>query len=607
MIRRLSRKFEAKPSEEDDASIPSFLSSPLGPKIATIIEAHSSKIHNDSFLKIIRQLDFWYQQNTLKEEEFVALTERLCKIAVWREELVGDEDNKFTIPKVRFGKTEVMIPIVTCGGMRVQETWIPDTIPLIKPNKSKVIQSSSQANLRDVILNCLKCGLNHFETARFYGSSEVQFVTALAGLVEDGTVKREEFIFQTKLFPNEKKEDFLKQWDASWSNVHKLGYVDLFSFHCVSEDATIDNLLDESPEGQGLYQFALNLQKEGKIKHIGFSTHGSAETILRMINSEKFSYVNIHKHYFGDYHAAGTPDTKGGEGNELAVKRALELDMGVFQISPFDKGGKLFRPSTTVAVASGPELSPIAFAALHAWKTQKMHTVSVGFARASDLDEVVDAARMFADNTGKTDALLKAAESKLQEIAVDKLGKDWYEKGLLNVPSFYTEASDGMALGHMLWLHNCLTAYGMYEFAKDRYGMLEGASAKWKKNKSFEENKKKCFNPGNPGRSFDATVDLSEALKDHYNPELAKQKLAEVHEWLNKDAKITDEERAAKGWSRAYNLTTWGEFPGEVVSISNVLLGRMGLRTIGGPTKAAADESEQMREVVRRRSSAAES
>lgn len=46
---------------------------------------------------------------------------------------------------------------------------------------------------------------------------------------------------------------------------------------------------------------------------------------------------------------------------------------------------------------------------------------------------------------------------------------------------------------------------------------------------------------------------------------------------------------------------------GEVVSISNVLLGRMGLRTIGGPTKAAADESEQMREVVRRRSSVAES
>lgn len=120
-----------------------------------------------------------------------------------------------------------------------------------------------------------------------------------------------------------------------------MGYIDLFSFHCVSQDEQINYVLDESPDG--IYQFALDLQKEGKIKHIGFSTHGSAETILRMINSEKFSYVNIHKHYFGDYHAAGTPDMSGGEGNGAAVKRALELDMGVFLISPFDKGGKLFR------------------------------------------------------------------------------------------------------------------------------------------------------------------------------------------------------------------------------------------------------------------------
>lgn len=195
---------------------------------------------------------------------------------------------------------------------------------------------------------------------------------------------------------------------------------------------SVDNILNKSPEG--IYQFALDLQKEGTIKHIGFSTHGSAENILRMINSEKFSYINIHKHYFGDYHAAGTPDTTGGEGNAKAVKRALELDMGVFQISPIDKGGKLFRPSTTVAKAIGPELSPIAFAALHAWKTQGMHTISVGFARASDLDEVVDAARMYADTTGKTDQLLKAAETKLNAIAEEKLGKEWYEKvSLLNM------------------------------------------------------------------------------------------------------------------------------------------------------------------------------
>lgn len=187
MLSRLNPFTEEK--KTDEPSIPSFLSSPLGQSVAAIIEAHSTKIHDDSFLKIIRQLQFWHEQS-LPDDQFLALTERLCKIALWRED-ASNSENKFTIPKVRFGKTEVRIPIVTCGGMRVQETWIPDTVPLIKPNKSRVVKSASQSNLKDVILNCLRVGLNHFETARFYGSSEVQFVAALGELVEDGTIKRE--------------------------------------------------------------------------------------------------------------------------------------------------------------------------------------------------------------------------------------------------------------------------------------------------------------------------------------------------------------------------------------------------------------------------------
>lgn len=215
MFRSLSLLKEEKKSE--DVPIPSFLSSHLGPRVATIIEAYSSKIHDDSFLKIIRQLEFWHSQNTLDHEQFLALAERLAKIATWREnahESLGE--GKFTVPKVRFGRTEVQIPIITCGGMRVQDTWIPDTVPLLKPNKSKVVKSPSQQNLKDVILNCLRVGLNHFETARFYGSSELQFVDALAQLIEEKTIKRADFIFQTKLFPMEKKADFVKQWDATW-------------------------------------------------------------------------------------------------------------------------------------------------------------------------------------------------------------------------------------------------------------------------------------------------------------------------------------------------------------------------------------------------------
>ena len=165
-----------------------------------------------------------------------------------------------------------IIPLHT--GMRIQETWIPDTVPLLKSNKSKVVKSKSQDNLKDVILSCLKIGLNHFETARFYGSSEVQFVDALVELIEAGTIQRSDFIFQTKLMvgATTTRDEFIKQWGASWSNVHKLEYVDLMAFHCVSEAGQIDNILNE--EEDGIMKFVESLKEEGKIKHIGFSTHG---------------------------------------------------------------------------------------------------------------------------------------------------------------------------------------------------------------------------------------------------------------------------------------------------------------------------------------------
>ena len=126
---------------------------------------------------------------------------------------------------------------------------------------------------------------------------------------------------------------------------------------------------------------------------------------------------------------------------------------------------------------------------------------------------------------------------------------------------------------------------------------------KWSKSKSFEENKKKSFNPGNPGRAFDESIDLTEALKNHYNPDLAKSKLVEVHNWLCKDTNISDNEKLRLGWKKAYNLTTWEEFPGEVISVSNVILSRMGIKSGGGNADGAKEEAGVMRGKVRKSSS----
>jgi len=420
--------------------------------------------------------------------------------------------------------------------------------------------------LKEVLKNCIELGLNHFETARMYGTSELQFIDALVSLIDEGTIKREEFILQTKVIPQKNLQEFEKLFALSWDHVSKLGYIDLFGFHVVSKDSEVDTMLNED---NGCYAFIKECQKAGKIKHIGFSSHGTGETIMRMVESNKFDYINIHAHYFGDYHGEGTPDTQGGHGNKAALKKALELDMGVFLISPYDKGGKLFRPSKTVAKAVGPELTPISFASLYAWKKAGFHTVSVGFSKVSDLDEVVEAAYLYTQEN--TMDLLDKAVTNLEKLAVEKLGQDWVDKGMVNIPSCLKESTNGVAIGHIMWLHNVCTAYGMYEFARDRYKSLMNTS--WDDMKTFEENVAK-MNGGNCGRAHQPNVDLTEALKDHYDPELVKKKLAEVHEYLSGKHDMTAEDRQTRGFQQAYNLTVWEDFCGDAntLTASKVML-----------------------------------
>jgi hypothetical protein len=152
-----------------------------------------------------------------------------------------------------------------------------------------------------------------------------------------------------------------------------------------------------------------------------------------------------------------------------------------------------------------------------------------------------------------------------------------------------------------LGLHDLLTVFGMYEYCRDRYISLE--QTKWDKKKSWKE-RLQNMSRANPGRSYDAAVDLTSALEKHYNPSLVLEKLKQVHELLKDDTKLSDEELAKRGWNKGYNLTVWTEMPGEVDSraLYQVLLqvltgGRMGL-TQTGPGFSFRTEARQLREAL---------
>jgi predicted aldo/keto reductase-like oxidoreductase len=66
----------------------------------------------------------------------------------------------------RFRRTELQIPVFSCGGMRCQLKWQEVT-----PEK---IPQYNQENLEAVIGRALEIGITHIETARGYGTSEIQ-------------------------------------------------------------------------------------------------------------------------------------------------------------------------------------------------------------------------------------------------------------------------------------------------------------------------------------------------------------------------------------------------------------------------------------------------
>ena len=161
----------------------------------------------------------------------------------------------------RFGRTELEMPVFSCGGMRYQHKWqdVPeDEIP-----------EENQRNLEATIKRSLEVGINHIETARGYGTSEMQLGKVLP------KIPREKLIVQTKVSPKEDPKEFRLQFNQSL-NFLQLDYVDLLGLHGINTDEILDYCIRPG----GCLDEARKLQEQGKVRFIGFSTHGPTDVII---------------------------------------------------------------------------------------------------------------------------------------------------------------------------------------------------------------------------------------------------------------------------------------------------------------------------------------
>lgn len=328
----------------------------------------------------------------------------------------------------RFGKTEMMLSQITVGCMRFSTD--EDTVAMFK--------------------RAVKLGINHIETARGYRESERRVGLALKEILKE--TPREDIYVTTKIGPSSDVDEFKRNWDLSMENLG-LDYIDNLDFH---GPGNLENI-KPAMRADGCLGFVRKLQDQGVLRHFGFSTHGYPQGVMDLVNTQEFESINLHYYYFY-------------QGLRDVVKRAAELDMGVFIISPSDKGGKLYAPTGELMRVCSP-LHPLTFNQMWLLNQPEVHTLSCGPGKPEDLDLHVLAAEY--DGTGPARDLYNHIETQVEHTYRNKLGNTFCTTCNECLP-----CPENINIPGLLNLRNMAAGFDMNDYAKGRYSRV-GQGGAW--------------------------------------------------------------------------------------------------------------------------------
>lgn len=332
----------------------------------------------------------------------------------------------------RFGKTNLQLSVFSLGTMRCL---------------------ASEKTFAQTLEQAIALGINHIETAKGYGKSE----SYLGKVLKSGLpVSREQIYITTKLPPTTDAGQ-MEQWiEQSLLNL-QLDYIDCLAIHGLNTWEHLSWITQEN----GCLQVIRKAIEAGKIRHLGFSTHGSLELILAAINTDLFEFVNLHYYYFFQRH-------------EGAIALAHQKDMGVFIISPADKGGLLYTPPATLLELCQP-FSPLEFNYRFLLSDRRITTLSIGAAKPEELIEPLQVSDC-PPGSGIADRDYPLTRSEIDVLErlnthlIETLGTDRCSQCDRCLP-----CPEKINIPEVLRLRNLTVAYDMSDFGQYRYRMFENA------------------------------------------------------------------------------------------------------------------------------------
>jgi predicted aldo/keto reductase-like oxidoreductase len=292
---------------------------------------------------------------------------------------------------------------------------------------------------RDTVQKALAQGINLIETAYGYGKSEHVYGRVLN---DELRIKRDSYFLMTK--GNPKTAEDARRLVAIQLKALKTDYFDFYAWHGINTPT----LLDLACAKGGPVEELLKMKEEGIIKHVGFSTHAPLDVILRAIETNLFDFVNLHYYYFF-------------QRNKPAIDLAASKDMGVFIISPNDKGGQLFRPSQKLVELTAP-LHPIQWNARFCLSHPAIHTLTFGLPVTASFEHI--------NGIFPAPSTFSAEDARIKQVLDDQKLLDPY-----SVFDAYVMENDpsGLNIPEIFRFRTLWKCYDMKDFGLYRYNMFQ--------------------------------------------------------------------------------------------------------------------------------------
>lgn len=279
---------------------------------------------------------------------------------------------------------DIRLSALGMGGLR---------FPVVAGRDSEIDEPA----VREMVAYAIQNGVNYFDTAWGYheGNSEIAIGKALA------EYPRESYYLADK-FPGYDLANMPKARGIFEMQLEKcrVEYFDFYLFHNVCE-SNIDAYLDPR---YGIFEFLMEEKRKGRIRHLGFSTHGRCEVVKRFLDAygADMEFCQIQLNYV-DYEFQRARD-------KIALLNDKNIPIWVME--PV-RGGVLAQLDNKY-VSQLKELRPDEETVAWAFRfLQTIPGVTMILSGMSDLCQVTDNVRIFSHekplNTKEWEALLQIA------------------------------------------------------------------------------------------------------------------------------------------------------------------------------------------------------